>query len=444
MVTSVSSAQARRLALAASGFGRAGTIAQAQPAKVPSNAASRTASSAASSAPSSAPSSAASTAVSAGGAIGNRQLNATIARLGLIQLDSVNVFERSHYLPLFSRLGAYDKGLLDRLIFAPKGHYAEYWAHEAAIIPVTSWPLWRWKMDALRESDPQRYPWVRENTALLDWLRRELVQTGPITAGRIEHDATTRRGPWWGWSDVKQGLEFLFRWGDVVAAGRTRFERSYAFTEQIIPEKLRAVTISREDAHRQLIAHAAQALGIATLADLADYYRLKTPEVQRSVNELAEEGVLTPATVAGWAQPAWVHRDARSPRRIEATALLSPFDPLVWNRPRAERLFDFHYRIEIYTPAAKRVFGYYSLPILVDDQIVGRVDLKSDRQARVLRVQSAWHELRYDNAALTPLAERLADVLERARAWQNLDSIEVVDRGNLAASLASELATAPR
>ena len=408
MVTSVSPAQARRIALAASGFGgprtaQVGTAHAGTPQTGPDRA-------------------------------GTRQLNATITRLGLIQLDSVNVFERSHYLPFFARLGAFDKDLLDRLIFAPKGRYAEYWAHEAAIIPVASWPLWRWKMDALRETDPKRYPWVRENTALLDWLRLELARTGPISAGRIEHDAalTTKRGPWWGWSDVKQGLEFLFRWGDVVAAGRTRFERSYALTEQIIPEAIRSVTISREDAHRRLVAHAAGALGIGTLSDLADYYRLKISEVQRSVAELVDEGILIPVAVADWTKPAWLHRDARLPRRMDATALLSPFDPVVWNRPRAERIFDFHYRIEIYTPAAKRIFGYYSLPILIDDQIVGRVDLKSDRQARVLRVQSAWQE----PDAPSHTAERLATVIEQVRNWQNLERLEIVDRGNLAAALA--------
>lgn len=400
MVTSVSRAGARRIALAASGFGRATTSSGTPP--VP---------------------------------VGTRQLNATIARLGLIQLDSVNVFERSHYLPFFSRLGAYDTALLDRLIFAPKGRYAEYWAHEAAIIPLTTWPLWRWKMEALRDSDPKRYPWVRENTALLDWLRRELARTGPIAAGRIEHDATLRKGPWWGWSDVKQGLEFLFRWGDVVAAGRNRFERRYALTEHIIPEAIRSITVSRDDAHRQLVSHAAGALGIATLADLADYYRLTGADVQRAVDQLAEEGVLLPVTVDGWNKPAWLHRDARNPRRIDATALLSPFDPIVWNRPRAERIFDFHYRIEIYTPAARRVFGYYSLPLLIDDRLVGRIDLKNDRQARVLRVQSAWQE------AETPSGfdDRIGILLEQTRRWQNLDSIEVVGRGNLAPQLAQSL-----
>lgn len=431
MVTSISPTQARRIALAASGFGRAKTVPV-----LPADAATGSAGSAGSTGKTDNAGNSASSSPSSSSS-GTRQLNATIARLGLIQLDSVNVFERSHYLPFFARLGSYDKELLDRHLFTSRGRYTEYWAHEAAIIPLESWPLWRWKMEALRESDPKRYPWVRENAGLLDWLRLELARTGPIAAGQIEHDAETiaTRGPWWGWSDVKRGLEFLFRWGDVVAAGRTRFERRYALAEQIIPEAIRSITVSREEAHRQLIAHAAGALGIATVADLADYYRLKAPEVQRSVDQLVDEGILIPAAVGGWAKPAWLHRDARIPRRLEATALLSPFDPVVWNRPRAERIFNFHYRIEIYTPAEKRIFGYYSLPVLIDDQIVGRVDLKSDRQARVLRVQSAWQE----PEAPPHTAERLASAIEQARSWQNLERIEVADRGNLASGLAGAL-----
>jgi uncharacterized protein YcaQ len=427
MVTSVSVAEARRIALAASGFGG-----KAAPTRH-------------------------------GPSVGTRQITATIERLGLIQLDSVNVFERSHYLPFFARLGGFDKELLDRHIFAPPGSYTEYWAHEAAIIPMSSWPLWRWKMAALRESDPDRYPWVRDNTALLDWLRLELGRIGPVSAGEIDHDPalTSRQGPWWGWSEVKMGLEFLFRWGEVVSAGRTRFERRYALAEQVIPEAIRSIAIPRADAHRQLIAHAAGALGIGTIADLADYYRLKTPEVHSSVNDLVDEGVLLPVSVDGWTKPAVLHRDARAPRTLEVAAFLSPFDPVVWNRSRAERLFDFHYRIEIYTPAAKRVFGYYSLPILIDDELVGRIDLKNDRQARVLRVQAAWYEARFEAGSeagfeagsnarhtasgaaptLSEIAERVVEVLKKARDWQNLERIEIVDRGNLAPQLSAVLAS---
>jgi uncharacterized protein YcaQ len=395
VVTSLSAAQARRIALAAQGFGRHG-----------------------------------------GGAVGTRQLGALVDRLGLLQLDSVNVFERSHYLPVFARLGAYDKALLDRLTFGRTGRYTEYWAHEAAIIPIARRPLFQWRMDARRaqmEDDPGH--WVHGNREMLDWLRAELASKGPLPASRIEHDANRRRGSWWEWSDVKRGLEVLFAWGDVVSAGRVRFERTYALAEQRVPADILATTVSQSDAVRALVADGARAHGIGTLADLADYYRIRQAPARAAVAELVESGELIPVTVEGWTQPAWLHRDARVPRRMEAVALLSPFDPVVWARPRSERLFDFHYRIEIYTPAHKRVFGYYSLPVLLDDRIVGRIDLKSDRQNRVLRVQSAWREA----GAPAALEERLVPLLESARTWQGLDAIEVVDRGDLALPLAGAL-----
>jgi len=395
---SLSPALARRVALAAQGFGRA-----PQPGSVTPP-------------------------------VGARQLNALIERLGLLQLDSVNVFERSHYLPAFARLGSYDKAILDRLTFASRSAYTEYWAHEAAIIPLEHWPLWRWKMAAMRDRDLERQAWPRENQAMLDWLRGELAARGPTTASGIEHDANKRRGPWWGWSDVKEGLEYLFGWGEVVTAGRTRFERTYALPEQVLPPRILDVEVSRADAHRALVERAARSLGIGTAADLADYYRLKAAEVMPAIRELEDDGRLVAVTVAGWKSPAWLHRDARMPRRISHVALLSPFDPVVWHRARAERVFGFHYRIEIYTPAPKRQFGYYTLPLLIDDAIVGRIDLKSDRQAGVLRVQSAWRE-----AEASIDLDRVAALLREAAAWQGLERIEVVRRGDLADSLAASL-----
>ena len=366
--------------------------------------------------------------------VGARQLNGLIERLGLLQLDSVNVFERSHYLPAFARLGGDDKATLDRLTFGKRSAYIEYWAHEAAIIPVSTWPLWRWKMAAMRERDHERRSWPRENKPMLDWLMAELAERGPIAASGIEHDANKRRGPWWGWSDVKEGLEFLFGWGEVVAAGRARFERTYALPEQVLPTSILDTVMSRDDAHRTLIEMAARSLGIGTATDLADYYRLKMAEVMPAIRDLEDAGVLLPVTVAGWNKPTWLHRDARMPRRITHTALLSPFDPVVWHRPRAERMFGFHYRIEIYTPAHKRQFGYYTLPLLMDDALVGRIDLKSDRQQRVLRVQSAWREV---GASID--LDRLADLLRQTAAWQGLERIEVMPRGDLAEHLAAAL-----
>lgn len=395
MVETISAVQARRIALAAQGFGR----------PLPNS-------------------------------TGARQLNLTIERLGLLQLDSVNVFERSHYLPLFARLGSYDRSTLDRLTFARRGRYLEYWAHEAALIPVESWPLFRWRMGEYRRKDALTTSWASAHSDILDWLRAELAAKGPLAASAVEHDANKRSGPWWGWSDVKSGLEILFRWGEVVSAGRQRFERVYGLAEHILPTEVATREVSAGESHKQLIEHAARAYGIATTSDITDYFRLKNVPVANVLRELAEEGTVRAVTVDGWRRQAWLHRDARIPRRIEAAAMLSPFDPVVWHRDRAERLFDFHYRIEIYTPAPKRVFGYYSLPILLDDAIVGRIDLKNDRQAGILRVQSAWHE---PLAEPTAVAERVTPLLSRALDWQGLSGIEVKDRGNLARAVAAEL-----
>jgi uncharacterized protein YcaQ len=261
-----------------------------------------------------------------------------------------------------------------------------------------------------------------------------------MPASAIEHDSNERSGSWWGWSDVKRTLEWMFRTGEVVCVERRRFERVYALPDQVLEPALLSSDLSEVDAVRELVARAASALGIATEADLADYWRMLRPPVRAAVSELVDAGVLLPVTVPGWTTgarptPAWLHRDARRPRRIETAAVLSPFDPVVWFRPRTERLFDFHYRIEIYTPEPDRKFGYYSLPVLVDDRIVGRVDLKSDRKAKILRVQSAWSEA----GAPDETAARLAPVLERAAAWQGLDGVTVSDRGDLSPALAGEL-----
>ncbi|HEU4758126.1 MAG TPA: crosslink repair DNA glycosylase YcaQ family protein, partial [Agromyces sp.] len=283
--------------------------------------------------------------------------------------------------------------------------------------------------------------WLVENRTLADWLRGELSANGPMPASAIEHDANERRGSWWGWSDVKRTLEWMFLAGEVVCVDRRRFERVYALPEQALPAHLVDSGPAESDAVRELVARAAAALGVATAADLADYWRLMRSQVAPAIGDLVDEGVLVPVTVPGWTTgnrptPAWVHRDARRPRRIETVALLSPFDPVVWFRPRAERLFDFHYRIEIYTPEPDRIFGYYSLPLLVDDRVVGRVDLKSDRAAGILRVQSAWTE----PSAPDDTAERLVPVLRQAAAWQGLGDVVVAGRGDLSPALASAVA----
>jgi len=377
----------------------------------------------------------------AGTAIGIRQLTGLVNRIELLQIDSVNVFERSHYMPAFSRLGAYDKVQLDRLTTGREARFTEYWAHEASFLPVEVWPLFHWRMQHFRERSAHNTDdWSHANRPMLAWLLAELAANGPMPASAIEHDANRRSGPWWGWSEVKTGLETLFRWGDVVSAGRIRFERVYALPEQVFSPELLGQGISSADAHRALVSRSARAHGIGTAKDFADYFRLKTAPALVAIRDLEEAGELIPVEVAGWGTKgtpgaAWLHRDARLPRSINAQTVLSPFDPVVWERARALRLFNFHYRIEIYTPEPKRVFGYYSLPILLDDMVVGRVDLKNDRQAGVLRVQSAWAE----PAAPADAPARLALVLREAAAWQGLDEIVVVPRGNLAAGLAAEL-----
>jgi uncharacterized protein YcaQ len=404
MVDSISPQLARRIALAAQGFGRP--------------------------------------APSAPGTVGTRQVGAVLDRLGLLQIDSVNVFERSHYLPVFSRLGTYDRALLDRITTGRRGRTLEYWAHEAAFVPRELWPLFEFRRQEYRAKGEAWGGWLVENRELAEWLRSELAAKGPMRASEIEHGANVRRGPWWGWSAVKRTLEWMFRVGEVVCIERRRFERVYALPEQALAAELLGTAPDESDSVRLLVERAASALGIATEADLADYWRMKRTQVRDAIRDLEDEGTLIPVEVPGWRSgartaPAWLHRDARRPRRIEGATLLSPFDPVVWFRPRAERMFDFHYRIEIYTPEAQRVFGYYSLPVLLDDDVVGRVDLKSDRKARVLRVQSAWSE----TTAPAETAARLAPVLRSAAAWQGLDEITVADRGDLAHALRAEVAT---
>ncbi|WP_066515008.1 winged helix-turn-helix domain-containing protein [Curtobacterium ammoniigenes] len=370
-----------------------------------------------------------------------RSLTSCIGALGLLQIDSVNVFERSHYLPLFARRGPYDRTVLDRATVDAGARHVEYWAHEAAFIPRAMLPLFRWKMDALRARDHEagRTPFVEDRAPLMRELLAVLAANGPMAASEIEHESNVRHGPWWGWSDVKRSLEFLFRWGDVVSAGRRGFERVYALPDHVLPPGYLDAAPERADGIRSLVEHAVRASGVGTVADLADYFRLRTDDTKRALLDLQSAGSVVPVAVEGWSQPAWMHVDARIPRRISASAILSPFDPVVWFRPRAERLWDFRYRIEIYTPAPKRVYGYYVLPVLQDEHIVGRVDLKSDRQRRALLVRAAWRE---PDAPFD--ADRLAETLRMAARWQGLDTIEVSDHGTAAAELAAAVTRVER
>jgi len=377
---------------------------------------------------------------------GTRQLNQAMGRMGVLQIDSVNVFARSHYLPLFSRLGPYDTAVLDRLLFARRPAYVESWAHVAAFIPVADWALFQFRRDDLvaKYGDGE---WMQRHAEIVDWVRAELAARGPLRPAEIDHDAKKRGGrPWWDWDVIKEALERLFLFGEVAIAGRRGFERRYGLAEHVIPAEVLANPVPRDEAVRELVRRAARAYGVATASDLADYWRLRDrPAVTAAIGDLVDAGELAPVTVEGWTSggrpaKAWLHRDARVPRRVDATAILTPFDPVVWFRDRAERLFDFEYRIEIYTPAPKRRFGYYSLPVVVGDDVVGRVDLKADRQASRLLVQSAW----WEHGAPPHAAERLAAELRLAADWRGLETISVAGWGDAADDLARALPQAAR
>lgn len=373
--------------------------------------------------------------------VGTRQITGALHRMRILQIDSVNVFSRSHYMPLFARLGAYDTTLLDKLAFSRRPKWAESWAHVASLVPVDDWPLLQFRRDALRDKYGND-DWAAANQPLLQWLRDELAARGPLRPAEIEHDARSgSRGSWWGWDDVKNGLERLWLFGDVAIAGRRGFERRYALASDVLPPSALETTVPRQMAIAELVRRAAVAYGVATAADLADYWRIRDrPAVMAAVHDLVDAGELIPVQVEGWqvaGRPAkaWLHRDAARPRRVDAAAILTPFDPVVWFRDRAERLFDFDYRIEIYTPAPQRRFGYYSLPVIVGDDVVGRVDLKADRASSALRVQSAW----WEHGAPPDAAERLAAELLTAARWQGLDRVTVSRWGDAADALAGAL-----
>jgi uncharacterized protein YcaQ len=373
------------------------------------------------------------------GAVTEGHLVDTVARLGVLQIDSVNVFERSHYLPLFSRLGAYDTAKLDHLLLDPTTpmSHVEYWAHEAAFIPIDSWALWRFKMNAATERLTRPGAWLAEHRDLADRLLATLRTEGPATLGQLEGPRDRKRGTWWDWSDVKLALEYLFECGVITARGRTSFQRVYAAVEDAIPSDVLHRDVPEPEARRALILDAVRALGVGTATDIADYYRFKTEPTRTVLRELLESAEIERVSVAGWEHrgkpvDAYVLPGTAVPTRApRVSTILTPFDPITWNRDRARRVFRFDYRIEIYTPAAKRVYGYYSLPILMNDALVGRIDLKADRKSRTLIVRSAhWEPKRPANAE-----ERLADVVRRAATWRNLENIVVEDWGDAASDL---------
>ena len=368
-----------------------------------------------------------------GGAINAGHLLRLLDRIALHQIDSVNVVSRAHYLPAFSRLGAYPRDLIDRMAWGRPRRLWEYWAHEASLLPFDLHPLLRWRMARAARGEGlwrSMKDFAGERKAEADAVLARIAAEGPLGASDFESKG---EGGWWGWSHSKAALEYLFYAGRITTATRRNsFERVYDLPERVLPAAVLALpTPGDADARRGLIERAARAMGVATALDLRDYFRLSPAEAEPRIAELVEAGTLIPAAVESWRQPAFLHAEARRPRRVEAQALLAPFDPLIWERSRTERLFGLRYRIEIYTPAEKRVHGYYVLPFLLGDRIAARVDLKADRKAGLLRVQSAHEE----PGAPPEAAERLAAELRLMAEWMGLEGVAVAHRGNLATKL---------
>jgi len=350
-----------------------------------------------------------------------------VERLGVVQIDSVNALVRSHYLPLFSRLGSYPQGLLDQLAWGRNRQRKlfEYWGHEASLLPLSLYPLLRWRMDRARQGQgiyQQLARFGREQQATIARVLAAVTEQGALGAGSLS-TRQERAGPWWDWSAEKHALEWLFAAGLVTVAGRRGFERLYDLPERVLPAALLQLPqLTEADAQRGLLLQAATALGVATEKDLRDYYRLSPGDSRARLAELVEEGALQSCSVQGWSQPAYCQSDARLPRRVAASALLSPFDSLVWARERTERLFDFHYRLEIYTPAHKRVYGYYVLPFLHNERIAARVDLRAERASNRLAVHAVHEEAPgLDEAGM----QALADSLWRMAAWLGLADVQL-------------------
>ncbi|MCX6535764.1 MAG: winged helix DNA-binding domain-containing protein [Actinobacteria bacterium] len=346
-----------------------------------------------------------------------------IKKLGVIQIDSVNVLVRSQELPLFARLGDHDRNAINKATAQSK--IFEYWGHEAAILPVEIQPLFRWKMNAARTGKIKHWgltSFYADNKAFVKRILKHVEANGPVTARELS-TRTQKKGAdkktWWDWDEAKTALEYLFLTGQLMSWGRgSDFARIYDITERVLPAKIcNTPTPTEDEARKQLLVRAAKAQGVATLTDLADYYRQKTAVIKPLVNELVEQGELREVTVNTWVEKAFVHRSAKPPKKLYATALLSPFDSLVWCRPRNERLFDFHYRIEIYTPKEKRKFGYYVLPFMMNGELVGRVDLKADRANSKLLVQSVHTEKGIKRASINGA---LTDELRALAKWLQL------------------------
>jgi uncharacterized protein len=374
------------------------------------------------------------------GAVTRAHLRRLISRIQVLQLDSVSVAVRAHYAPVFSRLGPYDRAVLDRAAWDHSARsprlLVEYWAHEAALMAVDDWPLLRWRMRQYRHGRWGTHI-VKANPQLADKIVAAVAELGPSTAGQIEaHLAAGPRGPrgdWWGSrSDTKWVAEALFAAGVLTTATRVGFARHYDLSERVLPPDVLAREVDEDDAVRQLTLRAATALGVGTEADIRDYFRLAAGQAKPAITKLVSDGELEPVDVEGWSAPAYLVAGRTIPRRDRGSALLCPFDPLIFFRPRVERLFGFHYRIEIYTPANKRQYGYYVWPFLLDGELVGRVDLKADRAADALHVVGAFVER---DRSPSRVAAALVGELEMMASWLGLAGVTVGGRGDLVAEL---------
>lgn len=373
---------------------------------------------------------------------GIQHVRATAARLGAIQIDSVNVLARAHYLPTFSRYGPYRAEALDELAY-DKRELFEYWGHAACLLPVDMFPLMRWRMERQREA------WKKDGSesAFVEAVYKEVADRGPISAGELSI-AGKSTGPWWGWSRGKVAVEILLAQGRLAIAGRRRFERLYDLTERVLPQRvLDAPRIAEREAKKELFVRAARAMGVGTARDIAQYFhvdawwdrrssngRVRPPNLQELFDELVEDRRLIVHQIEGWKRPAYMVPDARIPRTVDVRALVSPFDPIMWERKWAKAVFDFDYQIEIYVPAPKRVYGYYVLPFLMGDRFAARLDLKADRRTSTLLVQAAHKETGSDGRRV---AESLAAELRSLATWLSLDTIRVIRKGNLARDLAA-------
>jgi uncharacterized protein YcaQ len=377
------------------------------------------------------------------GQVTRAHLKRLISRIQVLQLDSVSVAVRAHYAPVFSRLGPYDRDVLDRAAWSHSVRsprlLVEYWAHEAALMAVEDWPLLRWRM---REYTHGRWGThiVKKNTRLANDIVAVIKELGPSTAGQIEAhlgaEQRGKKGPWWDRSDTKWVTEALFASGVLTTATRVGFARHYDLTERVLPPDVVAREVDDDEAVRELTLRAATALGVATEPDIRDYFRLSPKQAKPAIAKLAADGEIEPVDIDGWNAPAYLRVGQTVPRRDRGTALLCPFDPLIFFRPRVQRLFDFHYRIEIYVPAPKRQFGYYVWPFMLDGRLVGRVDLKAERAQDALHVVGAFAEPGQDKSRV---AEALAAELKTMATWLGLGAVTVGQRGDLRQQLSRSL-----